>query len=95
MGVPVGLVREGFIDAVVKVFVVGEDDMAADVVELGVRLVLSSQDDPRLTKPSGVASVEARPPGVSLESMIIHEGPSCFAVNPVRAGSGSAIVQVD
>ena len=33
--VPVGLVGEGFVDAVVEVLVVGEDDMAADVVELG------------------------------------------------------------
>jgi len=32
--VPVGLVGEGFVDAVVEVFVVGEDDVAADVVEL-------------------------------------------------------------
>jgi len=29
------------------------------------------------TKPSGVVSVEASPPGLSLESMIIHDGPSC------------------
>ena len=29
-----------------------------------------------LTKPSGVISVEASPPGVSFESMIIHDGPS-------------------
>ena len=29
-----------------------------------------------LTKPSGVTSVEARPPGISLESTISHEGPS-------------------
>lgn len=29
-----------------------------------------------LTKPSGVVSVEARPPGIGLESTIIHEGPS-------------------
>jgi hypothetical protein len=28
-----------------------------------------------LTKPSGVTSVEARPPGFSLASMIIHDGP--------------------
>lgn len=27
------------------------------------------------TNPSGVVSVEARPPGVSFESIIIHEGP--------------------
>lgn len=30
----------------------------------------------RLTNPSFVTSVEARPPGVSLESMINHDGPS-------------------
>ena len=29
------------------------------------------------TKPSGVMSVDANPPGVSFESMIIHDGPSC------------------
>ena len=29
------------------------------------------------TKPSGVTSVDAKPPGVSFVSMIIHEGPSC------------------
>jgi hypothetical protein len=34
VGVPVRLVGEGFIDAVVEVLVVGEDDMAADIVEL-------------------------------------------------------------
>ena len=31
----------------------------------------------RHTKPSGVTSVEARPPGTSLLSTIIHEGPFC------------------
>lgn len=34
MGVPVLLSGQGFINAIVEVFVVGEDDMAADVVEL-------------------------------------------------------------
>ena len=34
MVVPVGFVGKGFIDAVVEVFVVGEDDVAADVVQL-------------------------------------------------------------
>ena len=33
--VPVAFVREGFVDAVVEVFVVREDYVAADVVELG------------------------------------------------------------
>ena|SRR2546423_539006 len=32
----------------------------------------------RHTKPSLVTSVEARPPGVSFESRIIHDGPSLF-----------------
>ena len=36
--VPVGFVGEGFVDAVVEVFVVGEDDVAADVVELKAML---------------------------------------------------------
>jgi hypothetical protein len=35
VGVPVGFVGEGLFDAVVEVLVVGEDDVAADVVELG------------------------------------------------------------
>jgi hypothetical protein len=34
VGVPVLLSWQGFVDAVVEVFVVREDDMAADVVEL-------------------------------------------------------------
>lgn len=34
MGVPVVLLGEGLVDAVVEVLVVGEDDMATDVVEL-------------------------------------------------------------
>ena len=32
VGVPVAFVRESFIDAVVEVFVVGEDYVAADIV---------------------------------------------------------------
>lgn len=32
--VPVGLVGQSLIDAVVEVLVVGEDDVAADIVEL-------------------------------------------------------------
>lgn len=35
VSVPVGVVGEGFVDAVVEVFVVGEDYVAADIVELG------------------------------------------------------------
>jgi hypothetical protein len=34
VGVPVFVFRERLVDAVVKVLVVGEDDMATDVVEL-------------------------------------------------------------
>lgn len=34
MGVPVGLEGEGFVNAVVKVLVVGEDYVSADIVEL-------------------------------------------------------------
>lgn len=35
VGVPVFFLGQGFIDAVVEVFVVGEDDVATDIVELG------------------------------------------------------------
>lgn len=78
VGVPIVLPGEGLVDAVVKVLVVREDDMAPDVVELagsGQRRGAGGEGEGRLTKPSGVTSVEARPPGVSLESMIIHDGP--------------------
>lgn len=57
--------------------------MPADIIELGACQSRVSGTAGlyelvnRLTKPSGVMSVEASPPGVSLESMIIHDGPSC------------------
>jgi hypothetical protein len=35
VGEPVGLVGQGLVDAVVEVLVVGEDNVAADIVELG------------------------------------------------------------
>lgn len=77
MGVPVVLVGQCFVNAVVEIFVVGENDVAADIVELGKSARSLQLKTGRLTNPSGVTSVEARPPGVSLESIIIHEGPSC------------------
>jgi hypothetical protein len=67
---------------------VGEDDMAADVVELEVQLAGGARllGTGIRTKPSSVTSVEARPPGISFESTIIHEGPSCrcLAHNPAQ-----------
>jgi hypothetical protein len=36
------------------------------------------------TKPSGVTSVDARPPGVLFESTIIHDGPSYGVVRGLR-----------
>jgi hypothetical protein len=76
VGEPVILVGESLVDAVVEVLVVREDDMATDVVKLGWSVFVSSQFAAgRLTKPSGVVSVDARPPGVSFESTISHEGP--------------------
>lgn len=77
MRVPVILIRQGLVDAVIEVLVVGENNMAPDIVELGeARSALRRWNGTgRLTKPSGVTSVEARPPGVSFESMIIHDGP--------------------
>ena len=76
MRVPVVLLGEGLVDAVVEVFVVREDDVAADIVELvsSVSYFTSYEEQMRkLTKPSGVMSVEARPPGVGLLSMINHD----------------------
>ncbi len=78
MCVPVLLPRQCFVDAVIEVFVVGEDDMAADIVELRARsgFKKSRGVEQWRTKPSAVVSVEARPPAVSLQSIIIHDGPS-------------------
>jgi hypothetical protein len=75
MCVPIVFVRQGFVDAVVEVLVMGEDDMAADIVELIMISHWSMWIFPILTKPSFVTSVEARPPGISLESTMSHEGP--------------------
>lgn len=79
MGVPVAFVGKSLVDAVVKVLVVGEDDVAANIVELaGVStdvLWWNWRLGGRHTKPSGVTSVEARPPGTSLLSTIIQSGP--------------------
>lgn len=90
MGVPVVLLGESLVDAVIEVLVVGEDNVATDIVQLenggspGQRLFDLAERERRSrrgegskhTKPSGVTSVEARPPGISLESMINQEGPS-------------------
>ena len=80
VGEPIVVFGEGLVNAVVEVFVVGEDDMAADVVELVLQcypvFLLNWLVRELLTKPSGVTSVEARPPGVVLQSTIIHDGPS-------------------
>lgn len=83
MGVPVVLVRESLINAVVEVLVVREDDVTTNIVELRWKGYVSLDRQEMVsygerTKPSGVVSVEARPPGVALESMIIHDGPSCI-----------------
>jgi hypothetical protein len=76
VGVPVLVAGQSLVDAVVKVLVVGEDDMAADVVELAASAGRGQLGGGVLTKPSGVTSVEASPPGVSVASTISHEGPS-------------------
>lgn len=79
MGVPVLIFGQGLIDTVVEVLVVGEDNVAANIVQLqgkaALVLGLSSCLRKRngLTKPSGVTSVEARPPAFSLESTINQE----------------------
>lgn len=60
-------------DDIVKVQVVGENDVSTDIIQLamvsrGEQLTIN-----RLTKPSGVVSVDARPPGVSFESTMTHD----------------------
>lgn len=81
VSVPVGLFGESLVDTVVEVLVVGEDNVATDIVKLSGALdpeFAEPVTSTLLTKPSGVVSVEARPPGISFESTIIHEGPSCI-----------------
>ena len=77
MSVPVLIFRECLVDAVVEVFVVREDNVAADIVKLSMPVSAAQLQFEVavevLTKPSGVTSVEARPPGISLESTIIHD----------------------
>ena len=82
MCVPVIFIGQGLVNAVVEVFVVREDDMPANIVKLGacqIRVLGAAGFNWRreLTKPSGVISVDASPPGVSFESIIIHDGPFC------------------
>ena len=45
MRIPVVLVGQCLVDTVVEVFVVGKDNMAADIVELVLRSVRSSAND--------------------------------------------------
>lgn len=75
MSVPVLRQRERLVDTVVEVLVVREDDMAADVVELRESGKGTGGWDCRgqRTNPSGVTSVEARPPGTSFASTSSHE----------------------
>ena len=79
VGEPVILLGQSLVDAVVEVLVVGEDDMATNVVELQNNGVsgggAATAGGETLTKPSGVTSVLARPPALSEESTISHEGP--------------------
>ena len=81
MRVPIFFSGQSLIDAIVKVFVVGKENVATDIVKLHATLALTAPNvhflKPTLTNPSGVTSVEAKPPGVSFESTIIHDGPSC------------------
>jgi hypothetical protein len=79
VGEPILIPGESLVDAVIEVLVVGEDNVATDIVQLWTESVfdLTIGDQSRRTKPSGVTSVEARPPGVSLESMMSHEALSC------------------
>ena len=76
---PVVFFWKGFVNAIVEVLVMREDDMSADIVQLVFCQIAETDKvctEEILTKPSFVTSVEARPPGVSFESTIIHDGPS-------------------
>ena len=61
--------------------------MAAHIVKLLIASVVNSKLHGTYsilgiglpTNPSGVTSVDANPPGISFESMIIQDGPSCRA----------------
>jgi hypothetical protein len=77
MCVPIIYLRESLVNAVVEVFVVGEDDMAANIVELwNISPATMPLSLGKTTNPSGVTSVDARPPGVLFESMINHDAVS-------------------
>lgn len=78
VAVPVIVVGEGFVDTVIKVLVVGEDNVTTDIEKLyaiSLCLPMTVTLEGSRTKPSGVTSVEAKPPGVSWLSTINHEGP--------------------
>ena len=47
MGVPVVIMGKGLVNAVVEVLVVGEDDMAADIVQLRGAALASMREKPR------------------------------------------------
>lgn len=99
VGVPVIILGESLVDAVVEVLVVGEDNVATDIVELEKIQVSTKFSNKiyqqQLTKPSGVVSVLARPPALSEESTISHEGPFCIHRQlrflPLVRGGGEGI----
>lgn len=69
MCIPIIRLGKSFVDAIIEVLVMRENDMSADIIELPYSVsnrVLKG--DQGRTNPSGVTSVEASPPGVSLES---------------------------
>lgn len=87
VAIPVIIAGEGLVDTVIEVLVVREDNVTTDIVELKKKkrncgqkkifyiLFRECERGDRHTKPSGVTSVEAKPPGVSLLSTINQEGP--------------------
>lgn len=78
MRVPVVGLGQGFVEAVVEVAIVGEDDMSSNVEQLEILIHVKKEEQreaEELTKPSGVTSVDARPPGVVLESTMSHDAP--------------------
>lgn len=77
MSVPVVCLREGLVNAVIEVLVVGEDNVSAkrEIRPQSSHKGLETYPPTSYRKPSGVVSVPARPPALSSQSTINHDGP--------------------
>lgn len=79
MSVPVILIWESLVNAIVEVLVMREDNVSTNIVQLEKVSYVRDKGSWKAgkhTKPSGVTSVEASPPGIGFESMINHDAES-------------------